>query len=103
MYAYFNYYKRGSTAVGRKNPHPVDLCREIVDVMDPAEHRRRNDVTADIALGRELRCTRRALSNRPVRPQAVEQLDDMTPKGPRSGSFSIPGTHGVVGKSFSMR
>jgi putative transposase len=46
---------------------------------------------------------RRSVAERLVRPAGVVQLDDMTPKGPRSGSFSIPGTHGVVGKSFSMR
>ena len=43
--------------------------------MEPAEHRRRNDRAADIALDSERRRTRRALANRPVWPPAVEIAD----------------------------
>ena len=43
--------------------------------MEPTEHRRRNDVATSIAAGGERWRTRRALTNRPVRPPAVEIAD----------------------------
>jgi hypothetical protein len=43
--------------------------------MEPTEHRRRDDVATGVALGRERRRTRGALTNRPVWPPAVEIRD----------------------------
>ena len=52
-------------------------------MMEPTEHRRRNDVATGIALGSEWRCTRRALINRPVWPPAVEIADILSQHMPQ--------------------
>src|SRR5262245_63628894 len=41
--------------------------------MEPTKYRRRNDVATGVALGSEWRCSGRALTDRPVRPPAVEK------------------------------
>jgi hypothetical protein len=51
--------------------------------MESTEHRRRNDVTIGIALRRERRRTRRALTNRPVWPPAVEIADILSQHMPQ--------------------